>query len=77
MSAPVDLVYEDHSRNAEPSQSPHQHPGLGLYALHCGHDQDRAVQHREHPLDLGDEVRVARSVDQVDGHVADNDRRDR
>ena len=37
--------------------------------------QHRAVEHAQHPFHLGDEVRVAGRVDQVDGDVADRERR--
>jgi len=72
-AAAVDLVDEEQRRDAQPPQRPHQHPGLRLHTLHCGHDQHRAVEHAEHPLHLGDEVRVAGRVDQVDRDVAEGE----
>ena len=62
---------------AQPPQRAHQHARLRLHALDRGDDEHRAVEHAEHPLDLGDEVRVAGRVDQVDGDVADDERDDR
>src|SRR4029077_9809807 len=41
------------------------------------HDEDRRVEHAEDAFDLGDEVRVARRVDQVDREIADEERGDR
>ena len=73
----VDLVDEDQRRDAQPAQRAHQHPGLRLHALDRGDHQHGAVEHAEHPLDLGDEVRVAGRVDQVDGDVAERERRPR
>ena len=57
-------------------QRPHQHAGLRLHAFHRGDDEHRAVEHVEHPLHLGDEVRVAGCVDQVDRDVAEHERHD-
>jgi hypothetical protein len=57
-------------------QRAHQHPGLGLHALDRGDHQHRAVQHVQHPLHLGDEVRVTGRVDQVDGDIADGEGHD-
>ena len=76
-AGPVDLVDEDERRDAQPSQRAHEHAGLRLHSLDGGDDEHRAVQHAEHALDLGDEVRVARRVDQVDGDVVDRERHDR
>ncbi len=39
-------------------------------------DQHGAVEHAQHPLHLGDEVRVAGRVDQVDRDVVDRERHD-
>ena len=72
----VDLVDEDQRRDAQPPERAHQHARLRLHALHGGDDQHRAVEHAQHPLHLGDEVRVAGGVDQVDGDVADGERDD-
>jgi len=44
---------------------------------HCAGDhQYGAIQHVQHPLDLGDEVGVTGRVDQVDGDVIDDERHD-
>ena len=71
---PVGLVHEDDRGNPQPPQCPHQHPGLRLDALDRGDDQHGAVQDAEHPLHLGDEIRVPGRVDQVDRDVADDER---
>ena len=76
-AAAIDLVDEDERRNAQPRKRPHQHARLRLHAFDGGHDEHGAVEHAQHPLDLGDEVRVPGRVDQVDGEVADPERRDR
>jgi len=76
-TGPVDLVHEEQHRQLQPLQRAHQHAGLRLHALDGGDDQDHAVQDAQHPLHLGDEVGVAGSVEQVDGDVADAERRDR
>ncbi len=68
-AAAVDLVDEHERGDAQPPQGPHQHACLRLHALHGRHDQHRTVEHTQHPLHLGDEVRVTRGVDQVDGDV--------
>ena len=73
---PVDLVDEHEGRDAQSLQRPHQDAGLCLHAFDRGDDEHRAVEHVEHPLDLGDEVRVARCVDQVDRDVAEHERHD-
>jgi hypothetical protein len=72
----VDLVHEDQRRNPQPLQGAHQDAGLRLDALHGRDDEHRPVQHAQHPLDLGDEVRVAGRVDQVDRDVVDRERDD-
>ena len=71
----VDLVHEDQGGDAQPAQRPHQHDGLRLHALHGRDHEHRAVEHAEHPLDLGDEIRVAGRVYEVD-RDAINDERD-
>ena len=75
-AAPVDLVHEQHGRDAQPLQRPHQDAGLRLDALDGRDHQHRPVEHAQRAFHLGDEVRVARRVDQVDGHVADRERHD-
>jgi hypothetical protein len=72
----VDLVDEDERRDPQAPQRAHEHARLRLHALDGGDDEHRAVEHAERPLHLGDEVRVARCVDQVDGDVVDDERDD-
>jgi hypothetical protein len=74
--AAVDLVHEYERRNAQASQRPHQYAGLRLDALHGRDDQHGAVEHAQHAFHLGDEIRVAGSVDQVDRDVVDDERHD-
>ena len=73
----VDLVDEDQRGDVEPLQGAEQERRLGLDALDRRDDQDRAVEHAEDAFDLGDEVRVAGRVDQVDREIADEERGDR
>ncbi len=75
-AAPVDLVDEEQGRDVQPPQGPHQHPRLRLHPLDGGDDQHGAVQHAEHPFHLGDEVRVAGRVQEVDRHVVERERDD-
>jgi hypothetical protein len=75
-ATPVDLVHEDQRGDPQPAQGAHQHPGLRLDALDGRDDQDGAVEDAEHPLDLGDEVRVAGGVDEVDGDAVERERDD-
>jgi hypothetical protein len=63
----VDLVEEQQGGNAQALQRAHEDPGLRLHALDGGQHEHRTIEHPEHPLHLGDEVRVAGGVDQVDG----------
>ena len=72
----VGLVHEQQRRNAQALQRAHQQPCLRLHALDRRDDEHRAVEHAEHALDLGDEVRVARRVDEVDGDVVERERDD-
>src|SRR5215510_1039899 len=58
-------------------QRPHQHASLRLHALHGGDHQHGAVEHAQHPFHLGDEIRVAGRVDQVDCDVIDDEGHDR
>ena len=73
----VDLVDEEQRRDVEPLQRAEQERRLGLDALDRRDDEDRAVEDAEDALDLGDEVRVAGRVDEVDREVADEERGDR
>ena len=61
----------------EPLQGAEQERRLGLDALDRRDDEDSAVEDAEDAFDLGDEVRVAGRVDQVDREVADQERGDR
>jgi hypothetical protein len=72
-AAAVDLVEEQQRRHPQPPQRPHEHPRLRLHALDGGDDEHRAVEHAQHPVDLGDEVGVPGRVDQVDRRAADGE----
>ena len=76
-SGPVDLVDEEQRRDAEALEGPEQERRLGLDALDRRDDEDGAVEHAEDAFDLGDEVRVARRIDEVDRQVVDQERGDR
>ena len=75
-AGPVDLVDEDQRRDGYPPERPHEQRRLGLDALDRGDDEDRPVQDAKDALDLGDEVRVAGRIDDVDREVAEGERRD-
>ena len=75
-SGAVDLVHEQQRRDAKPLERTHQDAGLGLHALDRGDHEHRAVEDAQHALDLRDEIRVARGVDQVDVDVAEAERGD-
>jgi hypothetical protein len=75
-AAPVDLVHEQYGRDAQPLQRPHQDAGLRLDPFHGRDHQHRPVEDAQRAVHLGDEVRVARRVDEVDGDVADRERDD-
>ena len=63
---PVDLV-DDHDHGQVGLERLAQHEaGLGQRALGRVDEQQHAVDHRERPLDLTAEVRVAGRVDDVD-----------
>ena len=70
-AGPVDLVDEHDRGDAQPLQGAHQHQRLRLHALDRRDDQHGAVQQAQGALDLGDEVRVAGGVDEVDGRAVD------
>ncbi len=72
-AGPVDLVDEQQGRDVQALQGAHQDPGLRLDALDRRQHQDGPVEHDERALDLGDEVRVAGGVDDVDGQVAERE----
>ncbi len=69
----IDLVDEDDRRDAQALQGAHQHLRLSLDAFDGRHDQHRAVEHAQHALDLGDEVRVTGGVDQIHRDVVDHE----
>ena len=71
------LLTKMQGRHAEALQRAHQDPGLRLHPLDGGQDQHGTVQHAEDALDLGDEVGVARGVDDVDVEVAEREPDDR
>jgi hypothetical protein len=73
---PVDLVHEDQRRDPRALQRSHEDAGLGLHAFDGRDHQHGAVEDVEHPLDLGDEVGVARCVEQVDRDVVDEEGHD-
>jgi hypothetical protein len=72
----IDLVDEQQGGKAKALQRAHEHAGLRLHALHGRDDQHGPVEHGQSPLHLGDEVRVAGRVDQVDRDVVDRERDD-
>jgi hypothetical protein len=72
-SHPVDLVDEQQRRDVQALERPEQDPRLGLDTLDGRHHEDGPVEHAQHPVDLGDEVGVARRVDQVDRDAADHE----
>ena len=61
----------------EPLQGAEQQRRLRLDALDRRDDEDGAIEDAEDAFDLGDEVRVAGRVDEVDREVADEERGDR
>jgi len=71
----VDLV--DHHDDAQPDlKRLAQHKSRLRHRTFRGVDQEKtSVRHVEHPLHLAAKVRVARRVDDVDGHIAVPDRR--
>ena len=72
----VDLVHEEQRRDVEPLQRAHQDSRLRLHSFHRREHEHTAVEHAEHSLHLGDEVRMAGRVDQVDRDVVDRKRDD-
>ena len=80
-AGPVDLVDEEDGGDADPLQRAPDHDALRLHALDGGQHQHGRVENAQRALDLGDEVGVARGVDEVDGAVAPGtvqwERRDR
>ena len=72
----VDLVHEEQGWDAQPLQCAHQDTRLRLHSFDCGDQEHGAVEHAQHPFHLGDEIRVAGRVDQVDRDVIDDERHD-
>ncbi len=69
----VDLVDEQQGGDRQLLQRPHQDAGLRLDPFHRRYHQHGAVEHPERALHLGDEVGVARSVDQIDFEVVEDE----
>jgi hypothetical protein len=70
----VHLVDEDDRRHPQPTQRPVQDHGLRLHALDRRDHEHGSVEHGQRPVDLGDEVRVPRGVDEVHDHAAGAER---
>jgi len=56
---------------------PNRTRSLWLHALDGRDHQHGAVEHAQGAFHLGDEIRVAWRVDQVDGDIVDRERNDR
>ena len=67
---PVHLVHDEDDGQARLERLAQHEPGLGERSLARVDEQEHAVDHRQAPLDLAAEVRVARGVDDVDLHPA-------
>ena len=76
-AGPVHLVDEEDRRDPQAPERAEQQWRLRLDAFDRRDDQDGPVEHAEDAFDLGDEVRVAGRVDEVDREVADEERGDR
>ena len=63
---PVDLVHDDDRLQPERERLAGDEPRLRHRAFDRVHEQQHAVDHAEHALDLAAEVRVAGRVDDVD-----------
>jgi hypothetical protein len=61
----------------QPLERAEENPRLRLHALDRGEHEHGTVEDAEHSLDLGDEIRMAGGVEQVDLQVAELERRDR
>ena len=75
-AAAVDLVDEEQRRDAQALQRTPQDAGLRLDALDRRDHQHDTVQHAQRAFHLGNEIRVAGRVDQVDGRAVDRERDD-
>ena len=73
--AAVGLVDEEKRRHAQAVERAPEERRLCLHPFDRRDDENGAVEHSEHALDLGDEVRVPRRVDEIDGDVVDRERR--
>jgi len=73
----VYLVDEEQEGYPQPPQSADEDTGLCLDALHRRDNYNRRVENPEGALDLGDEVRVAWRVDEIDDGVANRERNHR
>ncbi len=71
---PVDLVHDEHDRQAQLERLPQHEPRLRQRPLARVDEQQHAVDHRQPALDLAAEVGMARRVDDVDLHLAELDR---
>ena len=60
----IHLGHEEEDRNLIVLQQPPEGPRVGLYPVGPADDQNRAVEHAQHPLGLGGKVHVARRVEQ-------------
>ena len=61
----------------QPLERAHQHARLRLHAFDGRDNQHGTVEHTQHTLNLGDEVRMAGGVDEIDREVAHEERGDR
>jgi hypothetical protein len=66
----VDLVDHDDRLQAERQRLARDEARLRHRSFHRIDQQQHAIHHRQHPLDLAAEIRVARRVDHVDAHAA-------
>ena len=60
----IHLGDKEEDRDLIVLQQPPEGPRVGLYPVGPADDQDRAVEHAQHPLGLGGKVHVARRVEQ-------------
>ena len=67
---PVDLVDDEQRRQPALERLAQHEPRLRQRPLGRIHEQQDPVDHRQRPLDLAAEVRVARGVDDIDQDVA-------
>ena len=73
----VDLVHEQQAGQLPAPDNPEQAARLRLDPLHGGDDEDHGIEHAQGAFHLGDEIRVAGGVDQVDLEVVQAERRPR